>query len=285
MTEMQKVLLLDAVRTPFGRYRGGLSDIRTDDLAALPIAELVGRQKDFDPAAIDDVYYGNTNGAGEENRNVARMAALLAGLPVTVPGVTLNRLCASGAEALVQAGRAIATGDASLVVAGGVEGMSRAPYVLPRAEEPLQRKQELHQTTVGWRMVNPRFPDHWTESLGGSAEKVADELGIGRKEQDEWAARSHQLASAAWDRGAHSGFVTSLGELTRDEAIRPDSTAETLSELRPAFTTNGTVTAGNSSPISDGALACLLGDARGDLDRDRDQPPLAGFPRGDQGPA
>jgi acetyl-CoA acyltransferase len=262
MPEMQKVLVLDAVRTPFGRYRGGLSDIRTDDLAAMPIAELVGRQKDFDPASIDDVYYGNTNGAGEENRNVARMAALLAGLPVTVPGVTLNRLCASGAEALVQAGRAIATGDASLVVAGGVEGMSRAPYVLPRAEEPLQRKQEIHQTTVGWRMVNPRFPDHWTQSLGGSAEKVADELGIGRKEQDEWAARSHQLASAAWDRGAHSGFVTPLEGLTRDEAIRPDSTPETLSELRPAFTTNGTVTAGNSSPISDGALACLLGDAR-----------------------
>jgi acetyl-CoA acyltransferase len=261
MTEMQKVLLLDAVRTPFGRYRGGLSDIRTDDLAALPIAELVGRQKDFDRAAIDDVYYGNTNGAGEENRNVARMAALLAGLPVTVPGVTLNRLCASGAEALIQAGRAIATAEASLVVAGGVEGMSRAPYVLPRAEEPLQRKQEIHQTTVGWRMVNPRFPDHWTESLGGSAEKVADELGIGRKEQDEWAARSHQLASAAWDRGAHSGFVTPVGSVTRDEAVRPDSTPETLSELRPAFTKDGTVTAGNSSPISDGALACLLGDA------------------------
>ncbi|HSE09349.1 MAG TPA: thiolase family protein [Nocardioidaceae bacterium] len=262
MTEMQKVLLLDAVRTPFGRYRGGLSDIRTDDLAAIPIAELVGRQEGIDPAAIDDVYYGNTNGAGEENRNVARMAALLAGLPVTVPGVTLNRLCASGAEALIQAGRAIATGDASLVVAGGVEGMSRAPYVLPRAEEPLQRKQEIHQTTVGWRMVNPKFPDHWTDSLGGCAEKVADELGIGRKEQDEWAARSHQLASAAWDRGAHAGFVTTVGTVTRDEAIRPDSTPETLSELRPAFTKDGTVTAGNSSPISDGALACLLGDVQ-----------------------
>jgi acetyl-CoA acyltransferase len=254
------VLLLDAVRTPFGRHRGGLSHIRTDDLAALPIAELVSRHPGLDPAAIDDVYLGNTNGAGEENRNVARMAALLAGLPVSVPGVTVNRLCASGGEAIVQAGRAIALGDASLVIAGGVEGMSRAPYVLPKAEEPLQRSQQVFQTTVGWRMVNPRFPQEWVRSLGACAEHVAAELGIGRDEQDAWAARSHQRAHAAWENGAHEGFVMPVDGVERDESIRPDSTAETLAALDPAFTTGGTVTAGNSSPINDGAIAVLVGD-------------------------
>ena len=197
MTQLRDAYLLDAVRTPFGRNRGGLSGIRTDDLAALPIAELVGRHPGLDPAAVEDVYYGNTNGAGEENRNVARMAALLAGLPVSVPGVTVNRLCASGGEALVQAARAIATGDADLVIAGGVEGMSRAPYVLPKPDEALPRAMQLHQTTVGWRMTNPRFPAHWTDSLGACAERVATELGIGRKEQDEWAVRSHQRVAAA----------------------------------------------------------------------------------------
>jgi acetyl-CoA acetyltransferase family protein len=259
MTEIRDVFLLDAVRTPFGRNRGGLSAIRTDDLAAIPIAELVGRHEALDPAMVDDVYFGNTNGAGEENRNVARMAALLAGLPVSVPGVTLNRLCASGAEAVVQGSRAVATHDASVVVAGGVEGMSRAPYVLPKAEEQLQRRQEIFQTTVGWRMVNPTFPDSWTDSLGGCAERVADELGIGRKEQDEWAARSHQRAAQAWEAGAHDGFVVPVEGVTRDESVRPEATVETLAGLRPAFTRDGTVTAGNSSPINDGAIACLLG--------------------------
>ena len=272
MAEIRDVLLLDAVRTPFGRNRGGLSGVRTDDLAALPIAELVGRHEALDPAEIDDVYYGNTNGAGEENRNVARMAALLAGLPVSVPGVTLNRLCASGAEAVVQGGRAIATQDASLVIAGGVEGMSRAPYVLPKAPEPLQRRQEIFQTTVGWRMVNPKFPESWTDSLGGCAERVADELGIGRKEQDEWAARSHRLATEAWDRGVHDGFVMPVEGVTRDESIRPDTTVDTLAQLKPAFTPDGTVTAGNSSPINDGAIACLLGTA--DTARDLGVEPL-----------
>lgn len=259
MSDLQDVYLIDAVRTPFGRNRGGLSAIRTDDLAALPIAELVRRTPALDPGSVDDVYLGNTNGAGEENRNVARMAALLAGLPVTVPGVTINRLCASGAEAIIQAGRAVATGDASLVIAGGVEGMSRAPYVLPKAEEILPRSMALHQTTVGWRMPNPKFPANWVDSLGGCAERVADELGIGREEQDAWAARSHQLAQAAWDAGAHDGFVMPAGDLTRDECIRPGSTPETLAALKPAFTANGTVTAGNSSPISDGALAAFVG--------------------------
>ncbi|MGH3329475.1 MAG: 3-oxoadipyl-CoA thiolase, partial [Streptomycetales bacterium] len=148
--------ILDAVRTPFGRYRGGLSGVRTDDLAAIPVAELVRRHAELDPALIDDVILGDTNGAGEDNRNVARMAALLAGLPVTVPGTTVNRLCGSGGEAMVQAARALAVGDASLIVAGGVESMSRAPYVLPKPDEALPKRMELHQTTVGWRMVNPR---------------------------------------------------------------------------------------------------------------------------------
>ena len=264
MSSLAHVYLIDAVRTVFGKNRGALSGIRTDDLAALPIQELVARHPALDPTSgegleIDDVYYGNTNGAGEENRNVARMAALLAGLPVTVPGVTVNRLCASGGEAVVQASRAVATGDADLVIAGGVEGMSRAPFVLPRPAEALPRSMELHQTTVGWRLVNPRFPDEWTRSLGESAQRVAEEKGIGRAEQDEWAARSHQLVAAAYDHGRHEGFVMPLNEVQQDETLRRDSTPHSLGALRPAFTADGAVTAGNSSPISDGALAALVG--------------------------
>ena len=262
MSQLESVFLLDAVRTPFGRHRGGLSHIRTDDLAALPIAELVARHPDLDPAEIDDVYLGNTNGAGEENRNVARMAALLAGLPVTVPGVTVNRLCASGAEALIQAGRAVATGDATAVVAGGVEGMSRAPYVLPKSDEVLGRGMQLHQTTVGWRMVNPKFPHLWVATLGACAEKVAHELGIGREEQDAWASRSHERALAAWGAGLHDDYVMTVDDVRRDESIRPGTTIQTLAALAPAFTADGTVTAGNSSPINDGALAALVGTRR-----------------------
>ncbi|HEX6936643.1 MAG TPA: acetyl-CoA C-acyltransferase [Actinomycetes bacterium] len=251
--------ILDAVRTPFGRYRGGLAAIRTDDLAALPLRELVRRNPALDPAAIDDVVYGNTNGAGEENRNVGRMAALLADLPVTVPGSTVNRLCASGGEAVVQAARALAVGDARYVVAGGVEGMSRAPYVIPKPDEAVPKSMAMHQTTVGWRMVNPRFPTQWTDSLGACAERVADELGIGRDEQDAWAVRSHQRAAEAWEKGLHDDYVMAVGDVTRDESIRPDSSLETLAGLKPAFTPDGTVTAGNSSPINDGAIALLMG--------------------------
>jgi acetyl-CoA acyltransferase len=259
MTAPTDVLLIDAVRTPFGRNRGALSGIRTDDLAALPIVELVRRHDALDPGRIEDVYLGNANGAGEDNRNVARMAALLAGLPVAVPGVTVNRLCASGAEAVIQAGRAVATGDADLVIAGGVEGMSRAPYVLPRPDEALPRSMQLHQTTVGWRLVNPRFPSHWTDSLGACAERVAHELGITRAEQDAWAVRSHQRVAAAYDADKHDGFVLPMEELSRDESLRPDATLDTVGALRPAFTPDGTVTAANSSPINDGALAALVG--------------------------
>ena len=256
-----EAFLIDAVRTPFGKLRGGLSHVRTDDLGAAPIRSLLARHPGLDPATIEDVYYGNTNGAGEENRNVARMAALLAGLPVTVPGATVNRLCASGSEALVQASRAVAVGDARLVVAGGVEGMSRAPYVLPKPDEALPRRMELHQTTVGWRMVNPVFPEEWTASLGASAQAVADARGIGRDEQDAYAVRSHQLVHAAYERGDHEGFVVPLEGVERDESLRPEASAETLGALRPAFTKDGAVTAGNSSPINDGALAALVGTA------------------------
>ncbi len=259
MNATTNVYLIDAVRTVFGRHRGGLSTVRTDDLAALPIAELVARHADLDPATIDDVYLGNTNGAGEENRNVARMAALLAGLPVTVPGVTVNRLCASGAEAVIQSGRAVATGDATLVIAGGVEGMSRAPFVVPKPQEALPRAMQMHQTTVGWRMPNRAFPDHWVDPLGTCAERVADELGVGREEQDAWAARSHQLAAKAWGAGLHDSYVMSVEHVSRDESVRPDSTVESLGTLAPAFTPDGTVTAGNSSPINDGAIAVLVG--------------------------
>jgi acetyl-CoA acetyltransferase family protein len=254
-------LLLDAVRTPFGRNRGGLSGIRIDDLAALPITELLSRHPDLDPATIEDVIYGDTNGAGEDNRNVARMAGLLAGLPVTVPGTTVNRLCASGGEAIVQAARALALGDARLLVAGGVEGMSRAPYVLPKPDEALPRSMEMYGTALGWRMVNPRFADEWTRSLGACAEQVAKDKGIGREAQDEWALRSHQLAAEAWDKGLHDDYVLAVAAVKRDESIRADTSPAVLAKLKPAFSKDGTVTAGNSSPLNDGAIATLMGTA------------------------
>lgn len=251
--------LLDAVRTPFGRYRGGLSHVRTDDLAALPIAELVRRHPELDPSRIEDVILGDTNGAGEDNRNVARMAALLAGLPVTVPGSTVNRLCGSGGEALVQAARALAVGDADVMVAGGVESMSRAPYVIPKPGEALPKKMEMHQTTVGWRMVNPEFPSEWTASLGACAEQVAAGIGIDREAQDAWALRSHQRAGEAWDKGLHDDYVVEVEGVKRDESIRADTSVEKLAGLKPAFSRDGAVTAGNSSPLNDGAIAVLMG--------------------------
>jgi acetyl-CoA acyltransferase len=251
--------LIDAVRTPFGRHRGGLAGIRTDDLAAIPLAELLRRHPGLDPARIEDVLLGDTNGAGEDNRNVARMAVLLAGLPVTVPGATINRLCASGGEAVVQAARAVRAGDADLVVAGGVESMSRAPFVLPKPDVPFPTEARLHHTQVGWRMVNPRFPAEWTTSLGASAEAVAGELGIGRAAQDEWALRSHERAAEAWAKGYHEGFAVPVGDVVRDESIRPDTSLDKLAKLAPAFSAGGTVTAGNSSPINDGAIGVLVG--------------------------
>jgi acetyl-CoA acyltransferase len=253
--------LIDAARTPFGRHRGGLSGIRTDDLAAIPLAGLLARHPGLDPVRIDDVILGDTNGAGEDNRNVARMAVLLAGLPPSVPGVTVNRLCGSGGEAVIQAARAVRAGDAEAVIAGGVESMSRAPFVLARPDVPFPGTLSLLPTQVGWRMVNEKFPDRWTASLGACAEAVAAELGIDRQEQDEWSLRSHERAAAAWDKGLHDGFAQPVGEVTRDESIRNDTSAAALAGLRPAFTAGGTVTAGNASPINDGAVAVLVGPA------------------------
>lgn len=212
--------VMDAVRTPFGSARGALSGIRADDLAALPIVDLVGRHPELDPTRIDHVVWGNANGAGEDNRNIARMASLLAGLPNSVPGVSVNRLCGSGAEALLSAARLVAMGDADMVIAGGSESMSRAPYVLPPVDTAFPRALDLVSTTVGWRMVNPRFPAPWVESLGRSAELVAEESGVTRLEQDEWASRSHELAARAWADGVHDGFAVSHAGLERDEPIR-----------------------------------------------------------------
>ena len=258
---MKHSYILDAVRTPVGRHRGALAAVRPDDLAAAVLGALTERSGRSDPADIDDVILGNANGAGEENRDVARMAVLLAGLPDTVPGTTVNRLCGSGLEAVVQAARAIETGDASLVVAGGLESMSRAPWVLPKTERPFQRGGlELADTALGWRMVNPDMRAEWTVALGEGAEILADEYGITREAQDAFALRSHRKANAAWEAGRFADEVVPLPELERDEAVRPEATAEALAALRPVFRPDGTVTAGNSSPLSDGAAALLLGD-------------------------
>jgi acetyl-CoA acetyltransferase family protein len=251
--------LIDAVRTPFGKHRGGLSGIRTDDLAALPIMELLKRHPGLDADRLDDVILGDTNGAGEDNRNVARMAVLLAGLPDTVPGVTVNRLCGSGGEAIIQAARAVRAGDASLMIAGGVESMTRAPFVIPKPDVSQPAAMQLYATQVGWRIVNPKFSAQQTASLGACAEAVAAALGISREAQDAWALRSHERAGAAFDKGLHDGYVFPVESVTRDESIRPDTTAAKLAALKPAFTKDGTVTAGNSSPINDGAIATFVG--------------------------
>jgi acetyl-CoA acetyltransferase family protein len=256
------VFVLDAIRTPFGRYGGALAGVRPDDLAVSVLRKL-GERNDLDPSLVDEVILGDANGAGEDNRNVARMAALLAGWPTSVPGSTVNRLCGSSLDAVMQASRSIAVGDTSLVVAGGVESMSRAPWVLLKPEKGYPAApQTLHSTTLGWRMVNPKMPEQWTVSLGESTEILAERYGIGRDEQDAFAVRSHRNAARAWDEGFYDSHVVGVDgiELARDEGIRPDSSPATLAKLKPAFRPQGTVTAGNSSPLNDGASAVLLGD-------------------------
>ena len=260
------VYVVDAVRTPFGRYGGALAGVRPDDLAAGALRALLDRSPDLDPGRIDDVLLGNANGAGEENRDVARMAALLAGLPVTVPGATVNRLCGSGMEAVVQAARAIALGDASIAVAGGVESMSRAPWVLPKPERAFPATdQQLYSTTLGWRMVNPRMPAEWTIPLGESAELVGAKYAVTREAQDAFALASHRNAARAWREGRYAGEVVPVEgvDLPRDEGIRDDTSLEALARLRPAFIEDGTITAGNASPLNDGAAALLLADEEG----------------------
>jgi acetyl-CoA acetyltransferase family protein len=251
----------EVIRTPFGRYGGALAGVRPDDLAAHALRALLDRAPGLDPARIDDVLLGDANGAGEDNRDVARMAVLLAGLPTSVPGATVNRLCGSSLEAAIGAARAIECGDAEVVVAGGVESMSRAPWVLPKPERGFPAGHaQLHSTTLGWRMVNPAMPERWTIGLGESAEKLAATHGISREEQDRFALRSHELATRAYAEGAMGEVVPVPGvDLDRDEGIRTDSSLERLAQLKPAFVADGTVTAGNSSPLSDGAAMLLLG--------------------------
>ncbi|WP_326776946.1 thiolase family protein [Streptomyces sp. NBC_01445] len=260
------VYVVDAVRTPFGRYGGALAGVRPDDLVAGVLRALVDRSPGLDPSRIDDVLLGNANGAGEDNRDVARMAVLLAGLPVSVPGATVNRLCGSGMEAVIQAARAIALGDASIAVAGGVESMSRAPWVLPKPERAFPANdQQLHSTTLGWRMVNPRMPAEWTIPLGESAELVGAKYAVSREAQDAFALDSHRNAALAWSEGLYAGEVVPVEgvELTRDEGIRDNTSLEALAKLKPAFVADGTITAGNASPLNDGAAALLLADEDG----------------------
>ncbi|MFD3835764.1 thiolase family protein [Streptomyces sp. NPDC058642] len=271
---MKPVYLVDAVRTPIGRYSGGLSSVRPDDLAAHAIRELLARTPGLDPSRIEDVYFGNANGAGEENRNVARMGALLAGLPTSVPGVTVNRLCASGLEAVIQAARAIAVGDASVAVAGGVESMTRAPYVLPKNDRAFPAGHtELYSTTLGWRMVNPEMDPQWTIPLGESAELIADKHKITREQQDEFALASHQKAARAQEAGLFDAELAPVPIPQRkgdpvvfgaDECVRADASLAAMAKLKPSFRPDGgTVTAGNASPLNDGAAALLLVDEEG----------------------
>ncbi|MBX5470556.1 MAG: acetyl-CoA C-acyltransferase [Thermoleophilaceae bacterium] len=264
---MTAAYIVDALRTPIGRYGGALSSVRPDDLAARVIAAAVERSG-LPAGEIEDVIFGCTNGAGEDNRNVARMAALLAGLPVKVPGVTVNRLCASGLEAVNQAARAIAVGDADLMLAGGVESMSRSPFVMLKPERALPRGDaQLVDTTIGWRFVNPRMRElHSTESMGETAENVAERYRVSREDQDAFALESHRRAVAAAQAGRFDDEIVPVDAprpegppvtVRADEGPRPDTTLERLAALRPVFRKGGTVTAGNSSQINDGA-ACLV---------------------------
>src|SRR4051812_3027674 len=261
-----ETFIVDAVRTRTGKYGGALAGVRPDDLAARVVEALLERNPGLDPGRIDDVIFGNANGAGEENRDVARMAVLLAELPTSVPGATVNRLCGSGMEATVEANRAIAVGDASICISGGVESMSRAPWVVLKPERPHPRTdQTMVSTTLGWRLVNPNMPEEWTTSLGEGAEIVAEKYGVSREAQDEFALKSHQRATAAWDRGAYADEAVEVPgvELERDEPIRADTSLEALGKLKPAFREDGTVTPGNASPLNDGAAALLLADEKG----------------------
>ena len=259
---MERAVIVDAVRTPIGRYGGALKDVRPDDLAALVVRAVVERNH-LDPTTIEDVFFGDANQAGEDNRNVARMAVLLAGLPVDVPGATVNRLCGSGLQAVISAAREIETGNGDVFLAGGVESMTRAPFVLPKPGHGFERgPQTLHDSALGWRMVNPRMPPEHTLSLGQTAERVARRGGITREDQDRFALESHRRAVAAQDACHFQPELVPVplkegAAVTRDEGPRRDTTLDRLAGLTPAFERDGTVTAGNSSPLNDGA-ACLL---------------------------
>ena len=265
---MNDAFICDGTRTPIGRYGGALATVRADDLAAVPLAELVRRNPGVDWGAVDDLFMGCANQAGEDNRNVGRMAVLLASLPVQVPATTINRLCGSGMDATVQAARAIRAGEADLAIAGGVESMSRAPFVLPKADRPFGRTAEIYDTTIGWRFVNRLIRDaHGIDSMGETAENVAEDYGISRADQDAFALRSQQRAAAAAAAGRHAEEICAVtipqrkGEpnvVDADEHPRPETSAGDLARLKPAFREGGSVTAGNASGVNDGAAALIV---------------------------
>ena len=263
----------DGVRTPIGRYGGALATIRANDLAAIPIATLLQRQQQLDAAAIDDVVLGCANQSGEDNRNVARMASLLAGLPESVPGVTVNRLCGSGLNAVSIASQMIKAGEANVIVAGGVESMSRAPFVLGKSTKAFERKPELYDTTLGWRFVNPKMRTMYgVDAMSETAENVAEDYGVSRADQDAFAVRSQQKAAVAWQDGRFQAEVCEVSVTQRqgdpslvavDEHLRPDTDNEKLAQLKPLVKPTGSVTAGNASGINDGSCAVLISSATG----------------------
>ena len=260
---MTAVFAVDACRTPVGKIKGALSRVRPDHLTAEVMKALLARNEWLDPGQIDDVYWGAANQAGEDNRNVARMGVLLAGLPVEVPGATVNRLCGSGMEAIASAARAIAAGEADIILAGGTESMTRAPFVLPRADGPFPREAGVADTRLGWRLVSPLMQELYPPiALGETAENVAERYGVSRQRQDEFALRSHQRAASAQQAGRFGAEIVPVeapgGPVTQDEGIRADLTLGELAGKRPAFRTGGTVTGGNSSPLNDGAAGLLL---------------------------
>ncbi len=265
---MTPAFLYAASRTPFCRFGGALAGVRPDDLAAVALKGALAKAPSLDPAAIGDVVWGCANQAGEDNRNVGRMAVLLADLPVSVTATTVNRLCGSSLDAAMIASRTIETGDAEVVVAGGVESMTRAPWVLPKPAKAFPAGNVTAvSTTLGWRLVNERMPAEWTVSLGEANELLAERFGISRGRQDEFAARSHQFADAAWEQGFYDDLVVPVDNVdpVRDEGIRPGSTAAKLAALDPAFRKDGTITPGNASPLNDGASALLIASENADL--------------------
>jgi len=264
---MRPVFICDSVRTPIGRFGGVLSSVRTDDLAAIPIRTLLQRNSKVDWSRLDDVILGCANQAGEDNRNVARMSLLLAGLPDSIPGATINRLCASGMDAVGTTARAIASGEIEFAIAGGVESMSRAPFVMPKSETAFQRTAEIYDTTIGWRFINPLMKKQYgVDSMPETGENVAEEFSVSREDQDAFALRSHQRAIKAQASGFHAEEIVPfeiLGKkdsviVAKDEHPRADTSLEALAKLKPAFRTPGTITAGNASGVNDGAAAMIL---------------------------
>ena len=273
MPDLKQAYIIDAIRTPIGNFRGTLSPVRTDDLAAHPIKELLKRNPELDPAAFDDVILGCANQAGEDNRNVARMALLLAGLPFTVPGETVNRLCASSMSAAIHANRAIKAGDGDLFITGGVEHMTRGPWAISKSSKPFGNDAEMHDTSFGWRFINPKIEElYGTDGMGNTAENLVEKYGIEREAQDQFAAWSQQKAARARENGRLAEEIVPVEIPQRkadpilfedDEFIRPDTTKEILAKLRPAFKKDGSVTAGNASGLNDGSAAMLIASGQG----------------------